>query len=156
MKIARYELEWYRSASVSIVPWLLAELSEDPAKYRLPTNITPNTYTISVKPYLEIGNFTFDGHVKIEAEVERGTSEIVLHSAAIDHHTVTVTANKTNVNVTNVRSEEKYDFCIIELAEKLEPKTKLIIEIAYTGHLNATELRGFYKSSYVDEAGRTR
>lgn len=157
LKIARYELQWYKSASVSIIQWLhKCLLEEETTKYRLPTNISPRKYVISVTPYLEVGNFTVDGHVKIEADVVQQTRQIVLHSAEIKHHTVTVTANQTEVKIKSENFEEKYDFYEINLVQELAAETKLIIEIEYTSHLNTSELRGFYKSSYVDNDGKTR
>ncbi|KAM0729596.1 Aminopeptidase N [Formica fusca] len=149
LRIARYELEWYKSTSVPIIRWLQQ-------KYRLPTNISPRKYVISVMPYLEMENFTVDGHVKIEADVVQQTRQIVLHSAEIKHHTVTVTANQTQVKIVNQNIEKEYDFYVINLDQELPAGTKLIIEIEYTSHLNPSELRGFYKSSYVNENGKTR
>ncbi|XP_050466418.1 putative aminopeptidase-2 [Cataglyphis hispanica] len=149
LKIARYELEWYKSASVPIIQWLQQ-------KYRLPTNISPQKYVISITPYLEVENFTVDGHVMIEADVVQQTNQIILHSAEIKHHTVNVTANQTPVQIVNQHIEKEYDFFVINLDQKLPVGTKLIIEIEYTSHLNTSELRGFYKSSYVNENGKTR
>lgn len=149
LKIARYELEWYKSASVPIIQWLQH-------KYRLPTNISPQKYVISVTPYLEVENFTVDGHVMIEANVVQQTNQIILHSAEIKHHTVNVTANQTPVKIVNQHIEKEYDFFVINLNQELSVGTKLIIEIEYTSHLNTSELRGFYKSSYANEDGKTR
>ncbi|KAL6443889.1 hypothetical protein ACFW04_001722 [Cataglyphis niger] len=149
LKIARYELEWYKSASVPIIQWLQQH-------YRLPTNISPQKYVISVTPYLEVENFTVDGHVMIEADVVNQTNQIILHSAEIKHHTVNVTANQTPVKIVNQHIEKEYDFFVINLDQELTVGTKLIIEIEYTSHLNTSELRGFYKSSYVNEDGKTR
>lgn len=156
LKIAKYELQWYKSTSVPIIQSLHKLLTQESLKYRLPTNISPQKYVISVTPYLEVGNFTVDGHVEIEADVVQQTRQIVLHSAEIKVHTVTVTANQTEVKIENENFEEEYDFFEINLVEKLAAGTKLIIEIKYTSHLNTSELRGFYKSSYVDDNGKTR
>lgn len=153
LRIARYELEWYKSFSTSIIRWLR---TQNETKYRLPTNINPQKYVISVMPYLEVGNFTVDGHVKIEADVVQRTKQIVLHSAEINHHTVTVTANQTEVKIASQNIEKEYDFYKINLDQELPIGTKLIIEIEYTSNLNPSELRGFYKSSYVDNDGKTR
>lgn len=156
LRIANYELKWYKSASVPIIQWLQQKYKS--TAYRLPTNISPRKYVISVTPYLEVENFTVDGRVKIEADVVQQTNQIVLHSAEIKHHTVNVTANQTQVDIVNQLNsfEKEYDFYVINLNQVLPVGTKLIIEIEYTSHLNTSELRGFYKSSYVNEDGKTR
>ncbi|XP_072748197.1 putative aminopeptidase-2 [Anoplolepis gracilipes] len=153
LKIARYELDWYQFTSIPIIGWLRAQ---ETRKYRLPTNISPKKYFISITPYLEMGNFTVDGYVKIEADVVQQTRQIVLHSAEIKHHNVTVTANQAEIKIESQNIEKKYDFYVINLDQELTVGTKLIIEIEYTSHLNPAELRGFYKSSYVDDNGKTR
>ncbi|XP_012230687.2 putative aminopeptidase-2 [Linepithema humile] len=148
LKIAQYELKWYENASVSQA---LKEYN-----YRLPSNISPRKYFISVTPYLEIGNFTFDGRVKIEADVLQLTKQIILHSAEIEHHTINVTVNQIELGIKNYTTIRKYDFLIINLEEEVLNGTQLTIEITYTGHLNTSELRGFYKSSYINTNGETR
>lgn len=146
-------MEWYKSFSASIIRWLRVR---ETIKYRLPANISPKKYVISVIPYLEVGNFTVDGHVKIEADVVQRTKQIVLHSAEINHHRINVTANEAEVKIISQNIEKKYDFYIINLDQELTMGMKLIIEIEYTSHLSPSEFRGFYKSSYVDNDGKTR
>lgn len=158
LEVANYELNWTTEASVPIIRWLKAyyDDSNNKSKYRLPPNIEPENYTVFITPFLESGNFTFNGNVTIEANVIQATDKIVLHSAEIKHHNITVIANQTKIRVISRNIVNKYDFYIINLSEKLNIGTKLIIEIIYTGHLNTSEFRGFYKGSYVNEAGETR
>lgn len=151
LKAARYELKWYEAASESII-WFLPNDS----KYRLPGNIIPRKYYVSVTPHLEIGNFIFDGNVRIEADVVQETQRIILHSAEIKQRTVKVMANETEVKIAQQANAKQYDFFIIDVSKALSVGTKLTIEISYEGHLNASELRGFYKSSYMDEEGERR
>lgn len=156
LRVARYELEWYENASVPIIEWLQKWNEIEESNYRLPTNISPRKYFISVTPYLEIGNFSFDGYVKIEANVVQPTKQIILHSAEIEHHTINVTVNNIKLNITSYTTRKEYDFLVINLATELVDKTQLTIEITYTGSLNTSELRGFYKSSYINENGEIR
>jgi len=154
LKTAQYESKWYQSASQSIIQWLIIHQSNS-LNYRLPANIMPRKYFVSVTPHLEIGNFIFNGKVTIEADVIKDTKQIVLHSAEIEHHTVTVMANKIKVAIVNT-NKEYYNFYVINVLNNLSAGTKLTIEITYTGYLNPSELRGFYKSSYINENGITR
>jgi len=65
---------------------------------------------------------------------------------------VIVKANQTEVKKLKEKFIDRYEFYVIYLTTELTTGTKLNIKIKYTGHLNA-ELRGFYKSSYVNERG---
>jgi len=152
LRIAKYELGWYSSHSTSITKWLQ---TFDELAFRLPTNISPQKYSISITPYLD-GNFTVDGKVTIEADIKQPTSQIILHSSEIEHHEVNVMADQRKMNILEKMVIDQHDFYVITLAKKLTIGTKLTIEIKYTSHLNATEHRGFYKSSYVNEKGETR
>lgn len=152
LKIAEYELEWYSTFSTPIIEWLVAY--DNP--YRLPTIISPKRYVIFVTPYLETGNFTVDGKVTIDADVKQPTNRIILHSSEIKHHDINVTANNKKVDILRIKVVDQYDLYMIYVKKVLTSGTNLTIEIKYTSNLNATELRGFYKSSYVNEKGETR
>ncbi|KYN14240.1 Aminopeptidase N [Trachymyrmex cornetzi] len=149
LKVAKYELDWYNSYSASLTPWL----QEYNLTFRLPNNISPKHYFISLTPRLS-GNFTFDGKVTIKADIMQPTNQIILHSSEIEilPSEVIVKANGTEVPKLNEKFLNQYEFYIIYLTEYLTTGTKLDIKIKYTGHLNA-ELRGFYKSSYANETG---
>ncbi|XP_071652134.1 uncharacterized protein [Temnothorax longispinosus] len=153
LRIAKYELQWYRSYSPSIIRWLQVR---DNIAHRLPTNISPKRYIISVTPYLETGNFTVDGKVTIEADVKQPTTQITLHSSEITYQDISVKANQKEVKVLKKKLIDRYDFCVIYLEQEVTAGTKLTIDIKYTSNLNPPEHRGFYKSSYVNEKGKTR
>ena len=113
--------------------------------HRLPRTVLPHRYKVSLAPQLEEASFT--GLVVIYANALQPTSEIVLNAIELDIHSVTVNGRD----------------CPWELREDLE---RLIIShnttpgdveiaIAFTGILN-DKLRGFYRSTFVDENGITR
>lgn len=153
LRIAKYELGWYDSYSPSMIWWLQAY---DYAKYRLPTNIKPKEYVISVTPFFEDRDSIVKGSVTIEAEVMNSTNQIILHSSEMKIHDINVMVNEKKVNVLKGKEVSRYDQYVIYLAEPLPAKASLMIILKYTSNLNATELRGFYKSSYVNEKGETR
>ncbi len=61
---------------------------------RLPTDVLPTSYTIRLLPFIEVGNFTTDGHIEILVECKRNTSSISMNAAdlTIDNKTVSVRA----------------------------------------------------------------
>ncbi|KAG5311631.1 AMPN Aminopeptidase, partial [Acromyrmex insinuator] len=148
LKVAKYELDWYNSYSASITQWLQ---TYDNLRFRLPNNIIPTHYFISLTPHLN-ENFTFDGKVTIKADVIQPTNQIILHLSEIELDEVIVKANQTEVKKLKEKFVDRYEFYVIYLTTELTTGTKLNIKIKYTGHLNA-ELHGFYKSSYVSERG---
>lgn len=126
---------------------------ENTTAYRLPTNIIPSHYQIYLAPHISPEeNFTFDGEVKITAEVNRTLKKITLHTDQL---------NILSIKISNINDKEKplelkhstplrrekYHFTDIPMENYILEGTKIIIEIKYTGTLN-TEMRGFYRSSY--------
>lgn len=163
LEIAKYELRWFEKNAKDIMAWINAFNAEqnaggttDTTDYRLPTSITPSSYNIWLMTDInELDNFTFTGSVDINASVAQKTNKIVLHSSKLTHNSISVHAGDKAVTVVKTEKNEKYDFLIIELAQELQVGQKLTVAIEFAGHLNE-EMRGFYKSSYVDEDGKTR
>ncbi|KAK2581484.1 hypothetical protein KPH14_005150 [Odynerus spinipes] len=155
LEVARYELSWYEEYSNDIVSWIKLNTEfpdgTETTDYRLPGDVVPKKYILSLEPFLEPGNFTFNGYVQIIANVERKTKEIVLHASDIDYHNVEVFVSGTNIDV-KLSYKEKYDFLVITLEKMLDVKTEVTIGIRFTGNLNK-EMRGFYRSSYINKAG---
>ncbi|XP_017792513.1 PREDICTED: uncharacterized protein LOC108574433 [Habropoda laboriosa] len=158
LEIAKYELQWYNKYSRPIVRWLKAFNSKasNDVNYRLPTSITPNSYSIWVTSKIsELRNFTFTGMVNITASVSQQTTDIVLHSVDLTHESVSVLAQGKQVNVTLHYVNKQYDTLIITLDRKLQVGENISIMIKYEGHLNE-EMRGFYRSWYKDSSGQIR
>ena len=113
--------------------------------HRLPRTIVPSRYTVSLAPQLEDASFT--GIVSIAATATDATSEIVLNAIELDIHSVTVNGRD----------------CPWDLIEDLERVVihhdtapgDLDITLTFTGILN-DKLRGFYRSTFVDDSGTTR
>lgn len=164
LRVARYELEWYKTASVPIIRWIrdynersvntepprrvttpLPE--EDLTKYRLPTNVKPQNYSISLTPNLV--DFTFDGTVNISVVVLERTNLIILHSAELEYISLEIVKSPINVLVIRHRLEKKYEFLHVKLNRVVDADMELTIKIVYKGTL-ASNLRGFYKSYYVN------
>ena len=113
--------------------------------YRLPRTVLPTRYQVSLVPDLE--NASFTGTVSIAATAVEAVSEIVLNAIELDIHSVTV--NGTNASFA---LNEELERLVIDTAVSSGDVT---IDISFTGILN-DKLRGFYRSTFVDESGKTR
>lgn len=95
----------------------------------------------------DLDNASFTGTVTISAEAVAEASEIVLNAIELQIHSVSV----NGVPVSHSLNEE-LERLIIETTVSPGAVT---IEIAFTGILN-DKLRGFYRSTFVDDDGVTR
>ncbi len=113
--------------------------------YRLPRTVLPSRYQVSLVPDLD--NASFTGTVSIEAEAVESASELVLNAIELEIHSVTVNGAGATYTL-----NEELERLIIDT-----PVTPgaLTIDIAFTGILN-DKLRGFYRSTFVDDSGKTR
>ncbi|XP_077977932.1 aminopeptidase N-like [Glandiceps talaboti] len=143
--------------------------TEEPAEEReefdgrLPENLIPSLYKVSIKPYLdeEDGNqqFTFDGSVEITFDVATATNVIVLHA----HETLEVDSSAGNIivaptgsssseiGISNVEIVEKYEFIKIHLSSNLDVDTEYTVEMkSFTGTLHHDDFQGLYLSNYTE------
>ncbi len=108
---------------------------------RLPDNVVPQHYQITLTPDLKTAKFA--GEETIDVRVLKPTSAIVLNSAEIDFGDVTVSAaGKTQT--AKVTTDDKAEMATLTLANSLAPGPARI-HINFTGTLN-DKLRGFYLS----------
>ncbi|XP_015435663.1 PREDICTED: uncharacterized protein LOC107191201 [Dufourea novaeangliae] len=155
LEIAKYELLWFNKYSDAIISWI-NKANNTTVDYRLPTSIVPLTYFIHLKPEIAPNDtFPFHGTVKIAAEVNERTKVIFLHSSGLVHDAINVSVDYKNLNIVKTDAIKKYDFMTIELAEELKIGQIVNIQISFSGTLN-DEMRGFYRTWYYDDSGRTR
>lgn len=116
---------------------------------RLPRSIAPVTYNISIIPFLEEGNFTFHGEVKIRINVTEDCHNITLHSTDLDILNGT-TVKDLSGNVFPIKSTyfvEDKQFFIIMIDDLLKKDMQLEMGMKFIGQI-ADNLQGFYRSSY--------
>ena len=113
--------------------------------FRLPRTVLPSRYQVSLVPDLD--NASFTGTVSIAAEAVEAASEIVLNAIELQIHSVSVNGTDATFSL-----NEELERLIINTAVTAGPVT---IDIAFTGILN-DKLRGFYRSTFVDDSGTTR
>jgi aminopeptidase N len=108
---------------------------------RLPPNVTPVHYDITVTPRL--ADATFGGHVRIRVRFASPSSTIVLNAAEIKFGAASITAGgrRQPAEVTVDAAKEQATFKVPAPV----PAGEAELEIAYEGILN-DDLRGFYLS----------
>lgn len=123
--------------------------------YRLGDNLIPSNYIIEIEPFFTgLNEFTFNGRATITFRTVNATSEIVLHqnqltineplttlALAINSGSQTVVTGPSWDNVTHLYT--------LHTANPLLANTEYRLSFVYTGILS-DDMRGFYRSSYVE------
>ncbi|KAL5636049.1 hypothetical protein ACGC1H_004760 [Rhizoctonia solani] len=127
---------------------------KSPAEYRLPTNVRPTHYDLTIQTDLEA--LTFKGFVIVDLDVLEETSTITFNSSELILHeeglTVTSDALKTeqtqSVKLTGV--DQKSERASIQLVTALPKGSKAKLRVGYEGKLTGSML-GYYYSSAQHE-----
>ena len=127
-------------ASVTHAPESRSDL--DP--FRLPRHVLPRRYEVHLEPDLDAA--TFSGRVLIEVTIEVPTRLIALNAKELDVTSVFVDGAPA-IHALDVENER----LIVGATEDIPAGTSMI-DVAFTGTLN-DKLRGFYRSTYRDDAG---
>ena len=121
---------------------------------RLPTGVAPRHYAIELEPDLEAA--TFAGSVAIDIVLTEPAGSIMLNAAEL---------SVARARLCTPQDEaEELDFALDAESERLTLSRRhgtgefasgpARLEISFTGVLN-DQLRGFYRSTYTDDAGAT-
>ena len=124
--------------------------SPDANPYRLPRDVLPDRYDIVIEP--DIDEARFVGGVVISATVQAPVDSVMLNAADLDCSDATLQQNGSAVpaEVTFHPDTERMTLRPSD-GRQLEPGD-LRISCTFAGELN-DQLRGFYRSTFVDEAG---
>lgn len=120
------------------------ESRSDLDPFRLPRHVLPRRYEVHLEPDLDAA--TFSGRVLIETTVEVATRLIALNAKELEVTSVFVDGAPA-IHALDVENER----LIVSTTEDVPAGTSMI-DIAFTGTLN-DKLRGFYRSTYRDDAG---
>ena len=121
--------------------------------YRLPTNVRPTAYRLTLSPDLE--NFTFTGQVSIDLEVSEPSGRILLNAAELQISSATVVDSKGGVtSATGILLDEERERATLVFPWAIETG-EATLSMEFTGILN-DQLRGFYRCSYADPTGVER
>ena len=112
--------------------------------YRLPRHITPKRYDLELTPDLAAATFT--GEVVITLQVHAPGNVIVLNAKELGINSVRVDGAPAKFEL-----HAETERLVITTDNTLNPGTSSL-SISFTGILN-DKLRGFYRSTYTDDAG---
>ncbi|MFM9083595.1 MAG: M1 family metallopeptidase, partial [Actinomycetota bacterium] len=115
--------------------------------HRLPRTVLPRRYELSLEPDLDAARFA--GSVAITATAAPGTVEVALNANELEIQS----ASSDGVTVA-FDVHEPTERLVLRPAAPLAGG-EITIRIAFTGTLN-DKLRGFYRSTYTDDAGTVR
>ena len=116
---------------------------------QLPNTVIPEKYRLFLTP--DLRDFTFEGHVEIDVNVNSATSEIVLNAAELTFHEASLTQGDTRISASSISTDEDSETVTITLSSGAVPGPATLA-ISYQGVLN-DQLKGFYRSRYQDAEG---
>ena len=108
---------------------------------RLPTNVIPNHYAITITPNL--ADETFSGEETIDVDVKESVSSIIMNAIGFSYHDVSVTSGGKTVTA-NVAESAANETITLTTAEPLAVGPASI-HIGFDAPLNK-QLRGLYIS----------
>ena len=119
--------------------------------FRLPRTVEPHVYRIEIEP--DVGSATFSGTVGIDVTVHETVSEIVLNAAELAISDVEVRTESGEVIGCAVSFADELEQVIFHPATAVAPGA-CTLTCRFSGTLN-DKLRGFYRSTFTDDAGQT-
>ena len=126
---------------------------------RLPRNVLPLTYRLTLHPDLE--KFKFQGDIAIKIEAHEATNFIVFHSKNLTISTIDLfTTDTRDSDVRQIRIKKNlatipHEQVYLELEEKLVAGQFYKLKMKFQGELT-DGLTGFYRSSYELPDGSKR
>ena len=132
---------------------LLTDGLPDTNPYRLPRDVLPDRYDIVIEPHIDEARFV--GEVVISATVQAPVDSIMLNAAELECTEATLRQGDRTVGA-DISFDPDTERMMLRPADgsRLEPGN-LQIACTFAGVLN-DQLRGFYRSTFVDEAGETQ
>uniref|UniRef100_A0A3P8RY14 Aminopeptidase n=1 Tax=Amphiprion percula TaxID=161767 RepID=A0A3P8RY14_AMPPE len=160
------------SVATLVTLWTLALTGDDGDdvtapwdSYRLPTDLVPKFYNITLWPRLsrhpDTGLYIFTGHSTVQFECVKETDLILIHSNKLNYtkldeaHIVRLTASG-GASAPIIKStwlQPKTQYLVIELNGKLSQGQTYQLYAEFTGEL-ADDLAGFYRSEYEEDGVR--
>lgn len=128
------------------------DTSGNASDYRLPGNLMPTSYDLTLQPFLD--NSTFNGWVTINFVVTNATDSIVLniHKSSINLINTAISAESRTLTVSNTTIDDVHEMVTFSLNETLAAQSSVRIDIVYSGVLRE-DMLGFYISTYHTSSG---
>ena len=144
----------------SIVPLSLSLNQTKKVEYRLPSDLKPSLYELTIWAYFNdtVEPVDFNGTVKIYFKCFKSTDKIIIHAKELEIFNNTIKVQHSVDNQIRVKSlgfDYEREFCIIELSNQLKKDENYTLFIQYRGYIKEDNI-GFYRSSYHDNDGKRR
>jgi puromycin-sensitive aminopeptidase len=125
----------------------------DGSEFRLPRNVVPSRYDITIETDLDGSRFR--GAEDVAITVHEATSSIVLNAKELEVSDVRVSSpDGTSVDVTGVELDDGSERLTISLAEPIT-EGPWTLHLAFAAPLNE-RLVGYYRSTFTDDDGVDR
>jgi puromycin-sensitive aminopeptidase len=131
---------------------MTATTSVDTASFRLPHDVVPKRYALTLSPDLAAARF--EGEERVEVEVRQATRTVVLNAVELEIHEATIAREGQQPLTAQVALDEETARATLTFPQQLEPGD-WTLSIRFTGTLN-DKLHGFYRSTYRTEQGEER
>ncbi|KAI0075828.1 hypothetical protein K474DRAFT_1663834 [Panus rudis PR-1116 ss-1] len=129
--------------------------SKDPNEFRLPTDLKPIHYDLTVRTDLE--KLKFDGFVKVDLDVKKTTSTVSFNVSHIKLSKISITAPSLSepfvASPDALKIDETAERATLELPTTLPEGSKVQFSAGFEGELTGA-LMGYYRSSWEHE-GKT-
>ncbi|MDP6102772.1 MAG: M1 family peptidase, partial [Dehalococcoidia bacterium] len=123
------------------------------AAYRLPGNVLPTKYDLTLTPNLT--DFTFSGDETVTIQVTEPTNRIAVNAIDLEIADAQITLeNGTSLTAQNIALNEGAETATFTFGQSI-PAGTAALRIRFTGTLN-DQLRGFYRSQYTTPEGEER
>ncbi|XP_044168747.1 puromycin-sensitive aminopeptidase-like isoform X1 [Acropora millepora] len=119
---------------------------------RLPSNVVPKNYGLTLQPNLT--EFTFTGKEVIDLEVTQASEKVKMNCLDIDIKSANFTTNGSTVDSSDISYDKEEETVTITFPSSL-PVGKCQLHLDYTGELN-DKMKGFYRSKYTSVDGEEK
>ena len=120
--------------------------------FRLPRTVTPRHYRLTLDVDIEAARF--DGSAEVEVDVETEVDDITLNAAELEIDNVTLEIADGSIIGATVGLDEEAERAVFSL-QRSAPPGHAVLRCRFSGTLN-DQLRGFYRSTFVDADGTKR
>lgn len=131
------------------------ECQNDVVEYRLPTIYSPSSYSIDLKFDTNIFNgeiTNFTGNSTVTFKVLETTSVVKIHGA-VEVDSLILTSEKGEIFNTEYTYNKETEILTINSATALVANSNYMLSIAFTGDLDLVDMKGVYRSEYINENG---